>query len=227
MPYERIDRLVSVVIPCYNVEQYIEECLDHLYDQTYKEIEIIVVDDASTDRTVEMIQMWRQRKDIPRFTLLQLPRNVGFSGALTSGFFLAQGEYIAIHDSDDYSHKDRLHKQVDYLQTHLNIDLVGTNYMAFEDDDIHQQKVSNWLCYGDDIKLEYVKGGHCVSHPTALFRASVFDQIGGLTRKINGAEDYEYIVKFIQNGYSVDNLPDVLYFYRSHSKQRSKEFYHF
>lgn len=225
MPYKRMDRVVSVVIPCYNAERYIEDCLDHLYDQTYKEMEIIVVDDNSTDRSVDLIQKWRSHRDFSRFTLMQMPRNVGFSGALTSGFFLAEGEYIAIHDADDYSHPDRLQKQVDYLQTHSNIDLIGTNYMAFEADDVHKQTLSNWLSYGDDIGIQYAHGAHCVSHPTALFRASVFDRIGGLTRNINGAEDYEYIVKFIQNGYGVDNLSDVLYFYRLHSKQRSREFY--
>lgn len=227
MAYARIQGLVSVVIPCFNVERYIEPCLDHLIQQSYKNTEIIVVDDCSDDRSVEVIQSWSERTGYTELTLLQLPRNVGFSGALTSGFFLARGEYIAIHDADDYSHRDRLLKQVEYLQTHPHIDLVGTNYLAFQDENVDEQTPSNWLSYGEEIRARYALGDHCVSHPTALFRASAFDQLGGLTRKMNGAEDYEFIAKFIQNDFGVENLADILYFYRLHSKQRSKEFYSF
>ncbi|MNN05227.1 putative glycosyltransferase EpsE [compost metagenome] len=225
MAYSRIHQLVSVVIPCYNAVHYIEECLDHLSGQSYKNMEIIVVDDHSTDRSAEIVDRWRMRTEFTRLTLLQMPQNVGFSGALTSGFFLAQGEYIAIHDADDFSHPDRLQKQVDYLNAHPDIDFVGTNYMAFEDENASVQTLSNWLSYGEDIISRYAQGDHCVSHPTAMFRASSFDKIGGLTRNMNGAEDYEYVAKFIQNGYGVENLPDVLYYYRLHSNQRSREFY--
>lgn len=225
MAYSRIHQLVSVVIPCYNAVNYIEECLDHLCEQSYKDVEIIVVDDNSTDRSADIVQRWRIRNRFNPFTFLQMPRNVGFSGALTSGFFLAQGEYIAIHDSDDYSHLDRLQKQVEYLNTHPDVDFLGTNYLAFDNEDTHEQTLSNWLSYGEDIISRYAKGDHCVSHPTAMFRGSVFDKLGGLTRNMNGAEDYEYVAKFIQNGYGVDNLPDVLYYYRLHSEQRSREFY--
>ncbi|WP_110932898.1 glycosyltransferase family 2 protein [Paenibacillus bouchesdurhonensis] len=227
MTYPRIHRLVSVVIPCYNAEHYIEECLDHLYQQTYKDMEIIIVDDNSKDNSVDTIERWKARTNFTALTLLKLPRNVGFSGALTCGFFLAQGEYIAIHDADDYSHRDRLLKQVEYLETHQDIDFVGTNYLAFQNESVHEKSLSNWLSYDEDIKARYAKGDHCVSHPTAMFRASAFDKIGGLTRNMNGAEDYEYVVKFIQNGYGINNLPDVLYYYRLHAEQRSREFYSF
>ncbi|MNP12241.1 putative glycosyltransferase EpsE [compost metagenome] len=138
---------------------------------------------------------------------------------------MAQGEYIAIHDADDFSHPDRLQKQAEYLNTHPDIDFIGTNYMAFEDENASMQVLSNWLSYGEDIISRYAQGDHCVAHPTAMFRAAAFDKIGGLTRNMNGAEDYEYVAKFIQNGCGVENLPDVLYYYRLHSNQRSKEFY--
>lgn len=227
MTFTRVHGLVSVVIPCYNAERYIVECLNHLREQTYKDIEIIVVDDHSTDRSVDVIQRWKEHSKSTPFTLLQLPRNVGFSGALTSGFFLAHGEFIAIHDADDYSHEDRLLMQVEYLQNHQHIDFVGTNYLAFKEEARHEKTLSNWLSYGEEIRARYAQGDHCVSHPTAMFRAQAFDKLGGLTRYMNGAEDYEYIVKFIQNGYGVDNLPDVLYYYRLHGEQRSREFYSF
>lgn len=225
MSIARIDQLVSVVIPCFNAESYIEDCLDHLYDQIYPSIEIIVVDDASTDSSVDRIQLWQSRRRFPRLTLLQLPRNVGFSGSLTTGLFLAYGEYIAIHDADDYSHPERISKQVEFLVNHSHISMVGTNYMAFDDCDILKQTPSNWLSYGEDIPRRYAIGDHCVSHPTLLFRGDVFDRMGGLSRNMNGAEDYEFIAKCVSHGIRVENLRETLYYYRSHMDQRSREFY--
>ncbi|NGM82837.1 glycosyltransferase family 2 protein [Paenibacillus sp. 7124] len=225
MSLARIDQLVSIVIPCFNAEPYIEDCLDHLYEQTYPNIEIIIVDDASTDRSADRTQLWQARRRFPRFTLLRLPRNVGFSGSLTAGLFTARGEYIANHDADDYSHPERISKQVEFLINHPQISVVGTNYMAFEDSDILKKTPSNWLSYGEDIPKRYALGDHCVSHPTILFRGSVFDRLGGLTRNMNGAEDYEFIAKCVSHGIQVDNLRETLYYYRSHSAQRSREFY--
>ncbi|RQW09661.1 glycosyltransferase family 2 protein [Paenibacillus rhizophilus] len=225
MSLARIDRLVSIVIPCFNAESYIEDCLDHLYGQTYPNIEIIIVDDASTDRSADRTLLWQARRRFPRFTLLQLPRNVGFSGSLTTGLFMASGEYIAIHDADDYSHPERIRKQVEFLMNHPQIDLVGTNYMAFEDSDMLKLTPSSWLSYGEDIPRRYAIGEHCVSHPTILFRGSVFDRLGGLSRNMNGAEDYEFIAKCVTNGIRIENLRETLYYYRSHPAQRSHEFY--
>lgn len=225
LTFERLQQLVSVVIPCYNAASYIEDCLDHLYSQSYSQIEIIVVDDASTDNTVHQIQMWQSHCAFPRFELLQLPRNVGFSGALTTGLFMARGEFIANHDADDYSHPDRISRQVSFLMENQHISMVGTNYIAFNDEDPCQQTLSNWLSYGDDIPQQYRRGEHCVSHPTVLYRGILFDRLGGLTRNMNGAEDYEFIAKCVQAGYKVENLRDVLYYYRSHEAQRSREFY--
>lgn len=223
--HARIEGLVSVVIPCYNAEAYVEECLSHLYDQTYTHVEWIVVDDASTDGSVNRIQQWLLRHTSPTVTLLQLPRNVGFSGAMTTGLFLAQGEFIAIHDADDYSHPERIAKQVSYLRRHQHIDMVGTNYIAFEDEDRRNQTASNWLSYGPDIPMRYARGEHCVSHPTLLFRGRVFDRLGGLTRSMNGAEDYEFVAKCVQQGFGIDNLQEALYYYRLHEAQRSREYY--
>ncbi|BCG58149.1 glycosyltransferase family 2 protein [Paenibacillus sp. URB8-2] len=225
MSLARIDQLVSIVIPCFNAESYIEDCLDHLYEQTYPNIEIIIVDDASTDGSADRTLLWQSRRRFPRFTLLQLPRNVGFSGSLTTGLFMASGEYIAIHDADDYSHPERIRKQVQFLMNHPETGLVGTNYMAFEESDIQKQTPSNWLSYGEDIPRRYAIGEHCVSHPTILLRGSVFDRLGGLSRNMNGAEDYEFIAKCVSNGIRIENLRETLYYYRSHPSQRSREFY--
>ncbi|MBC8060817.1 MAG: glycosyltransferase [Clostridiaceae bacterium] len=229
MLFNRISGLVSVVITNYNHAQYIVECLDSIKNQTYKNIEIIIVDDASTDNSVEVINKWietnkksLQEQDLIIFT--SLPRNLGFAGAVSLGFFLARGEFIACQDSDDLSHPKRIEEQIKFLKKNTEVHVIGTNYSTFEDNYANAKPAKNWLNYGiDNVKELYSKGGHCVSYGTILFQGKLFDKYGGLTRRLTGAEDYEFITKLLSTG--VDNLPDKLYYYRIHSKQRSHEFY--
>ncbi|MBM7646388.1 glycosyltransferase involved in cell wall biosynthesis [Scopulibacillus daqui] len=157
--------------------------------------------------------------------LIDLPSNVGFSGSLNIGYFLSSGEFIAVHDGDDISHPERLERQIKFLKDNPDIDLVGTNYSYFPTGDFSNQTKANWLKFGDDILKTYAHGGHCVCHGTILFRGKVFDQLGGPTRRVKGAEDYEFIVKFLNAQLKIDNLPEVLYYYRSHPNQRSRQFF--
>lgn len=229
MLYNRILGLVSVVITNYNHAQYIVDCLDSIKNQTYKHIEIIIVDDASTDNSVEVINNWIETNNYSRqkqnlIKCVSLPRNSGFAGAVTLGFFIARGEFIACQDSDDISHPDRIEKQVKFLKEHSNVHVIGTNYSVFKDNYLNIIPAPNWLKYGvNNIKGIYSRGGHCVSCGTILFYGKLFDKFGGLTRKFTGAEDYEFITKLLS--YGVNNLPDILYYYRLHSGQRSRKFY--
>lgn len=226
---QRVKNLVSIVISNYNNAKYLTKCLDSIINQTYKNIEIIIVDDASTDNSLEVIENWfnndfngiNKRK---MTKLLKLPSNVGFSGAVTTGLFLCSGEYIAMQDSDDYSDAARIEKQVKYLIDNPNISAVGTNYKVFSDEDDRTKSVPNELKYGfDEIKEVYSKGKNCVCYGSLLFKGEVFDKVGGLTRKIEGAEDYEFITKLLPEG--IDNIKEPLYYYRRHGLQRSIEYY--
>ncbi|NMM65332.1 glycosyltransferase [Clostridium sp. P21] len=229
MLYSRIKDLVSIIITNYNHADYVSECLDSIKNQTYKNIEIIIVDDASTDNSMKIINNWIKKNEQNlssknSITCISLPRNSGFAGAVSIGFFLSKGEFIACQDSDDLSHPNRIEKQIDFLKKHPEIQIVGTNYSTFENDNFNPKPIKNWLKYGaNNIKKLYSEGGHCVSHGTILFYGKLFDKFGGLTRKLKGAEDYEFITKLLSFG--VDNLSDVLYYYRIHDEQRSHEFY--
>ncbi|WP_274653369.1 glycosyltransferase family 2 protein [Paenibacillus humicola] len=234
MNSERLSGRVSFVVPCYNCSAYVKECLDSLILQTYEDIEIIAVDDGSTDATWETIEQWKTgapRKnpffDIRnRFVALRLPRNCGYSGAMTTAMYLARGEFIATQDADDLSHAQRIEHQVNAMLQRPELGAVGTSYHYFRDGRFDSPERECWLKYGmDNIKASYDNGLHCVCHGTLLFRASLFDRLGGLTRRLPGAEDYEHIAHFIAAGERIDNLNLPLYYYRIHDKQRSHEYY--
>ncbi|KGR75754.1 glycosyltransferase family 2 protein [Ureibacillus sinduriensis] len=223
---KREEGLVSFVIPCYNASLYIEDCLNGLLSQTYKNLEVILVNDGSTDNTEQIIEQWIENSDPPFPVILcNLPVNTGFAGALTTGYFMSSGEYIALNDADDISHPSRVEKQVEFLLNNPEYSLVGTNYRSFSDGDKESGKEANWLHYGEEIRKIYALGKHCVCHGTILFHGKCFDLLGGPTRRIKGAEDYEFIVKFLNAKLKIENLKDVLYYYRLHDKQRSKMFY--
>lgn len=227
---QRIEGLVSVVITNFNRAAFIRECLDSILQQTYENWEIVLIDDASTDQSVEVAREWLEQNE--RFfpgdnqvLIHALPRNVGFAGAINFGHYMSRGEFIANQDSDDFSHVLRLSRQVEYLKSHPQIDLVGTNYYAFSSDHPEKKELATWIKYGDDIRKVYGKGGHCVCHGTCMFRGRLFDQVGGPTRRIDGAEDYEFIAKALNARADVNNIAEALYYYRIHAEQRSAHYY--
>ncbi|MFB5191256.1 glycosyltransferase family 2 protein [Alicyclobacillus fastidiosus] len=229
MGFPRKSGLVSIVVPAFNSAMYLSDCLDSLQSQTYPDVEVIVVNDASTDATKHVLDVWVKRRnpqDRSKVLTVTLPRNVGFAGAIHTGFFLSEGEFIAVQDSDDLSHPERISRQVAYLRAHPEIDLVGTNYKTFRKHASEPGRTPTWLAYGDQIKSVYANGGHCVCHGTILFRGRLFDTVGGPTRRIEGAEDYEFITKCLSLQANIENIPDVLYYYREHEHQRSRTFYH-
>lgn len=231
MSFTRISGLVSVIIPNYNRASYLFDCLEGIRKQTYTNWEIILVDDGSTDNSIETTEKWLRanRTELPSnntFITLALPRNIGYAGAMTAGLYMAQGEFIAMQDSDDISHPERLEKQVRYLNEHPDIELLGTNYYVFESNPEQVEARPKWLRYGEQIRRTYNNGGHCVCHGTAVLRGSLFDRIGGHTRRVKGAEDYDFIARCLNpNQMNIENLPDILYYYRSHPAQRSRKYF--
>lgn len=223
----RIKGLVSIVVSNYNNSKYIEYCLDSLINQSYKNIEIIIVDDCSTDNSINVIDSWinkRENYEKDKIRFIKLPKNLGFSGAVTVGMYLAKGEYIAMQDGDDISHNKRIEIQVEYLKNNKDIMMVGSNYYVFKDYVGDAKIEPNFVVYGKDkVEEDFINGNSPVSFGTILFYGRVFDEIGGLTRKLEGAEDYEFIAKSLV--YGINNIKQALYYYRSHESQRSRKYY--
>lgn len=119
--------LVTVFIPVYNCEDYINECLDSILNQTYRNIEVLLVDDGSTDRSVEKIKAYSD----PRIRLIRNERNMGIPFTRNVGLIEAKGKYMAIMDADDISSPDRIAKQVAYLEKNPDIDAVSSFYVKF------------------------------------------------------------------------------------------------
>lgn len=115
--------LVSVVIPAYNMAAYIGEAIESLLNQTYKSLEIIVIDDGSIDSTAEIVRRYPVR--------YVKQANAGPSVAKNHGLLLATGDYIAVLDADDRSHPERIARQVAFLDENPKVGIVFTDHRNF------------------------------------------------------------------------------------------------
>jgi glycosyltransferase involved in cell wall biosynthesis len=126
--------LVSVVIPLFNKEDYIEETLASVVRQTYSNIELVIIDDASSDYSIYKAKNFLEKYN-ERFSnvIIESRANTGQSGARNDGINLATGDFVAFLDADDIWHPEKIELQVRFLEEHKNIDLVLCNYLIYRE----------------------------------------------------------------------------------------------
>lgn len=122
---------VSVIMPSYNKEKYIAAAIESVLNQTFKNFELIIIDDMSNDRSVEIIQMYPDK----RIRFFQNDENIGISQNRNRALDLAKGEYIALLDADDISTNIRFEKEVEYLDNHPDIDVVFGEFLEIDEED--------------------------------------------------------------------------------------------
>ncbi len=116
-----IDLLVSVIMPAYNADKFIGEAIESILNQSYKNFELIVIDDGSSDRTLEIIESFKD----DRLFIFCNEKNKGISYTTNRGIRKTNGKYIALMDDDDIAESNRLKIQVDYMEKHPQIDILG------------------------------------------------------------------------------------------------------
>lgn len=227
--HARKDGLVSVCVPNFNKGQYLKETIDSIMEQTYEKIEIIFVDDCSTDNSRLIIEdAIRQYGHLRRITYVPLPVRCGTAWAQNLTYYLSKGEFIANWDSDDVCNRERIQKQVDYLRSEQK-DLCGTNFTIFRTDPDKPTTPDggHWLKYDpEQIEDSYLMHGiHCMCFGSLLFRSKIIERIAGLNKNYIGTEDYDFVDRAIANGFKPGNLREPLYYYRSSPTQRSTLFH--
>lgn len=123
--------LISIIVPIYNVENYVEECIDSLIHQSYKNIEIILVDDCSTDSSYK--KCMEKSKTDKRIKAYQNSKNLGVGKTRNRGIGLAKGDWILFVDGDDYIDRNLCEDAINKLHVNVNIDTVHWGYQTFED----------------------------------------------------------------------------------------------
>lgn len=199
--------LVSILLPVYNTERYIGRTISSLLGQTYKDIEIIVINDGSTDNTEKEILALKDAR-----VKYYAQENQGLSRTPNRAFSLSSGEYIARMDADDLAFPEKIEKQVRYLESHPDVDMVGTWAEIWQGDTktarAHRHPTEDRM-----IKTEMLFNNPFV-HSTVLMRREVFAAIGGYSESPEDyPEDYEFLVRITER-FRVANIPEILNVYR-------------
>ncbi len=195
------DKLVSVIIPVYNVEKFAEQAIVSIIKQTYKHLEIIVIDDGSSDNTYKIVADLATQD--PRIRLYKNERNLKIVKTLNRALSLAQGEYIARMDGDDISALDRIEKQVAFLESNPDYELVGCSMILIDESGMEIGRSVKFSDY--ELLMKLATYEMAVAHPTWLARKSVYRKLNGY-RELSGAEDRDFLLRMISAKLKYTNL---------------------
>ena len=203
--------VVSILMPVYKTAPFLREAMDSILSQSFTDYELIVLDDCSPDNAEEILDSYTDS----RIVRYKGEKNVGLSNILNIGIGMAQGKYIARMDSDDLSLPDRLQIQVDYLESHPEIDLVSVGMQLFG------AKEEIWLREPNPEKVKIIALFHSpILHASSMWRRERFEENGLLFRQeMVPSEDYDLWTRALVKGLRLMNLRQVLYKYRIHPAQ--------
>lgn len=197
---------ISVILPTYNSERYIKECLDSILSQSFHDFEVLIINEyGSTDKTLEIIRSFHD----DRIRIIQNETKLGLAESLNKGFRLALGEYLARMDSDDISYPTRLEKQVDFLDNNPKVGVCGSfqHHLGNNIDFIHAPPIEH-----EDIKASLLF--RCdVCHSTVILRKKIILEQNLFYDNQYYAEDYELWLRAI-NYTEFHTIPEVLGMYR-------------
>ena len=205
---------ISVVMPTYNAARFLRTAVESILNQTFSDFEFIIVDDASSDGTREILSSYKDE----RIRIVDGPRS-GIVAALNRGLDLARGEYVARMDADDISFPDRFAKQVDFLDSHPDVGVCGTLVRDILEDG------TSCLGYFSSDRFTQMneKPGifnqifydPIICHPTVMFRASILKKYGfRYNEDLKNTEDQELWARMLRYGIVFYNIQEALFSYR-------------
>jgi len=202
-------------MPVYNTAPYLKEAIDSMLSQTFKDFELIVLNDCSPDNADEILDTYNDT----RIVRYKGERNMGLSNVLNAGMDMAKGKYIARMDSDDISLPNRLEVQVKYMEEHPDIDLCSCGMKMFG------AKDDTWVRDSDPEKVKVTALLFSpILHASSIWRKESFDKNGlRFRQEMVPAEDYDMWCRALSKGLKLVNLPNVLYRYRIHPSQATTQ----
>lgn len=190
--------LVSIIIPTYNGEKYIKEAVENALNQTHQNIEVIVIDDGSKDKTLQII--FQLSKKDSRITILKNPVNLGFVKTLNKGIQKAKGKYIARLDDDDFwVDSQKIEKQVNFLESHPNHVLVGGGIIVKRKKD-NAEVVRYLFPEKDEDIRKVILVDNVFAHSSVVFKKTACEKVGGYDEQFGFFADINLWLKLGQVG---------------------------
>ena len=215
---------LAVILPAYNAENFIAECLESLLNQTFSDFCILAVNDASTDNTGNILEDYAAKDT--RLRVYHLPQNQGEPAVMQFAMDMLNYmnvEYVARMDADDICVPHRFEKQVQYLDEHPEIDILGSNALLFNNGKTDKAtKVSTLPLLDKDIKAHFSLARDNIINPSSMWRHSSIKALGINYAQTATAPDFHMWVQCALHKKTFANLPEPLLLYRIHQAQASK-----
>jgi len=201
--------LLSVVMPVYNAEKYLAEAIESVLNQKFKDFEFIIINDGSIDKSSEIVKKYAKKDK--RIKILNNEKNMGIAETRNRGVREARGKYLAAHDSDDISEPERFRIQVDYLEKHPEVGIVGGNIALFYDKN-NPFSVREYPEKDSELR-EMIFFACPIAQPVSMVRTEVFSKVGVYDGRYPPTEDLDLWFR-IGEKYKFGSIPKVLLKYR-------------
>ena len=200
---------VSIIMGAYNCENIVSKSIESVIDQSYENWELIICDDASTDKTYNVINKYAKLDS--RIKLIRNKTNKRLAQSLNNCLEIANGKYIARIDADDYYTKDKLNVQVKYMEENPELDVTGTGRYLYNDEEGDYAIVKPI----ENPSKKTLLTGSPFAHPTIMMKKEVYDSIGGYTvsKATMRCEDLDLWFKFYEKDYIGKNIQKPLLHY--------------
>ncbi len=215
--------LVTIMMPVYNAEKYLKDAIESILQQTYSNFEFIITNDGSTDNSLEIIKDYAERD---KRIIVISRENKGLVYTLNEQLNIANGKYIVRMDADDISDKERIKKQVRYMEKNKDIYLAGTYYdliieqgtdkKLIKEAEKGQKRLNSFT---DDLP-QHIFMGYILLHGTWIFRKKLIDILGGY-RDYKHSEDGEFLFRVLAAGYRIGVIPEKLFKCRVSNSSKS------
>jgi glycosyltransferase involved in cell wall biosynthesis len=187
--------VASFLVAAYNAAGSIRSCVDSLLQQVFRDLEVIVIDDASTDETQAVLACVED----PRLRVIRLENNAGRAVARNTGAQAARGEFLAVHDADDVSLPLRLDETLDVMSRRQQV-IVASGQAVYVDRRLGRWRLREFPQSDGSIKERLLAGDMAVCHTASLIRKSAFNAVGGYDPALRRAQDFDLMRRLVPHG---------------------------
>lgn len=209
---------IDIFVPCYNASRFLRQCLDSLLNQTYRDLRIVLLDDGSTDESLEIAESI-SRKD-SRLVIYKNSKNMGVSYTRNRGLQLCQADYIAFMDADDIAPLSRIETEKEFLDHNPYIDGVGGYYQIIDEDGIKGQ-ITKLEPHEPEKLRKTMIFKNIIANGSAMIRKNTINGDLEYPENYAGLEDYFYWINYLKYN-SFYNIPEIMQFYRVNSNGLSQ-----
>ena len=210
---------ISVIVPCYNTRvDYFTQMLDSVFSQTYENYQlcIAIYADEEHEETKDKLLLYANAHDEISYVILD--KNQGIAGNTNEALKLADGDFIALLDHDDFYEPDLFYEVVKVINENMDADVIYTD----EDKVDETSTIYSEPYFKSDFNIDLLRGNNYICHEF-MVRKTIVDNIGGFNSEFDGAQDYDFIFRCIEEARGIYHLPKVLYHWRVHSESTAMD----